>query len=137
MMKYTDYTIPAEIDVKIPDYFYSALAGELYAIFDYRCLELVMELYEDDNDWPVAETDYYSTALMITCKKLDMMWLYDYCSREIAYTQFVDFGEIILQRIIDRDNWGNEDTEKYFKYLNDIEMEYIKQFEDETEEENT
>lgn len=133
MMKYTDYTIPEEIDAKIPDYFYPALAGELYSVFDYRRLEQVVSVYEKDNDWPVAETDYYSVAFMITCKKLDMMWLYDYCSREIAYTQFVDFGEIILQRIIDRDNWSNEDTEKYFRYLDNMETEYAEQFEDEEE----
>lgn len=133
MMKYTDYTIPEEIDSRIPDYFYPALAGELYAVFDYHCLEQVMELYEECNDDPIAETDSYSVAFMIACRKLNMMWLYDYCSRDISCVQFVDFGEIILQRIIDRDNWGNEDTEKYFKYLDDMEPEYAKQYEDDEE----
>lgn len=136
MMKYTDYTIPEEIDAKIPDYFYPALAGELYSIFGYHDLEQVIETYEDGTDdaWPVAETDYFPAAFAMACKKTDMIWLLKYWSCELTFFEAVDFGEIICKRIIDDFSTDRVATKSYYEYADKIVDTYYDQFGDDEEE---
>jgi hypothetical protein len=133
MMKYTDYTIPEEIDSKIPDYFYSALAGELYAAFGYHKMEDVIEAYENETEdaYPVAETAYFSAAFSMTCKKLDMLWLLVYKSSEISYFESVDFGEIMCERVAQEEAMqqiaeltdgkvDRAEKDKYFEYIDNM-----------------
>ena len=132
-MKYTDYTIPEEIDAKIPDYFYPALAGELYAAFGYHKIEDVIEAYENGTEdaYPVAETDYFSAAFAMACKKLDMLWLLAYKSLEISYFESVDFGEILCERVIEEEAMqqiaeltegkvDKAEKKKYFEYADNM-----------------
>ena len=60
----------------IPDYFYSALAGELVSVFS-------PTIFDKDEDGLMGldlctGTGGWNAALEMTCKKLDLMWLYSY-----------------------------------------------------------
>ena len=94
-----EYIIPEDIDSRIPDYFYSAMAGELFSVVGWaysrdifypeQCPECV------DLD---AGTEGWSVALEMTCKKLDMEWLWEY-HESLPWQESDILDGIIEQRI--------------------------------------
>lgn len=71
-----EYRIPDEILTKIPQHFWPAFAGELVSTFD------LLIFNKSENDfYPlnyVSGTNGWNAALRMTCKKLEMKWLFDY-----------------------------------------------------------
>ena len=89
---YIEYHIPAEIKSRIPQYFYSAFAGELFsilggAIFDKDESGFYSLVY-------ISGTTGWSEALKMTCRKLDMEWLLDYYDSLPWYDSDIFDGEI-------------------------------------------
>lgn len=78
-MSIINYKIPDNILEKIPDYFWPALAGELVSVFSPSVF--------DKEDTDVYQLDFvcgtagFDRAFHMTCRKLDLMWLYDYRNR--------------------------------------------------------
>lgn len=118
---HVEYNIPTEIDLKIPSYFYIALAGELCSILGPQIFNKITDLDEDTEE----EFSYYDfdsgtggwhAAFKATCEKLDLLWLLNYYDALEWYDSDV-FDSIIEDRIvthfIDKDNHCNE----YYKYL--------------------
>lgn len=111
-----EYSIPSEIDMKIPDYFYFAMAGELASIMGPDIFTVIPIYKLDDNDNEVLdengnyiiEDEYYDLnsstagwyeAFKATCHKLDLPWLIDYHDKLEWYDSDV-FDGIIEDRII-------------------------------------
>ena len=118
---HVEYNIPTEIDIKIPSYFYIALAGELCSILGPQIFNKITDIDEDTEE----EFSYYDfdsgtsgwhTAFKATCEKLDLQWLLNYYDALEWYDSDI-FDDIIEDRIvthfIDKDNHCNE----YYKYL--------------------
>ena len=112
--------IPEEIENRIPEYFYIAMAGELCSIFGYT----VFEKYTDPDD-PEDEGYYdldsstggWYEAFKATCNKLNMSWLLDYYKTLEWYDSDM-FDGIIENRIITnfimaKDHHANS----YYQYL--------------------
>lgn len=72
-----EYKIPEEILSKIPQHFWPAFAGELISTFGLMIFEK-----EEGTDlyalYYVSSTSGWNAALRVTCKKLEMKWLFDY-----------------------------------------------------------
>lgn len=71
-----EYKIPEEILAKVPEYFWPALAGELVSTFGMTVFEK-----HDENEYGLyflSSTCGWNAALRMTCKKLEMKWLFDY-----------------------------------------------------------
>ena len=113
-----EYIIPEDIDSRIPDYFYSAMAGELFSVVGWaysrdifypeQCPECV------DLD---AGTEGWSVALEMTCKKLDMEWLWEY-HESLPWQESDILDGIIEQRI--RQRFMNSSLDRagdYYAYL--------------------
>lgn len=71
-----DYKIPEDIITKIPQYFWPAFAGELVST-------LGMVVFQKDEYGQyglnfVSGTFGWNAALRMTCKKLNMKWLFGY-----------------------------------------------------------
>ena len=130
---YVEYKIPKEIDSRIPDYFYYAMAGELVSIFGPHILEKVdYPEYDDDGNQipgdPNVDASYYDLAsgtggwyeaFKMTCKKLDMMWLMDYYKTLEWYDSDIFDGIIenrIIENYIEKDHI-NDHANCYYKYL--------------------
>ena len=108
-----EYVIPEDIDSKIPEAFYPAMAGELCAIFGPRVFEKISVVeYDEENDEVYMDEDcaYYDLssstggwveAFKATCEKLDMMWLLEYWNTLEWYDSDI-FDGIIEDRIIDK-----------------------------------
>lgn len=126
------YEIPEEIDAKIPEYFYYALAGELCSIFGPKIFEeddgseyadaygedideeesiSVEELIGDkccEQGRPIYFIDYcdgtsgWWEAFIATCKKLDMMWLLDYYHTLPGWEECDIFHGILEERIVEK-----------------------------------
>ena len=108
-----EYQIPQEIDEKIPDYFYIALAGELCSVMGYHIFEKIDPYMcdEEGNELPrLTEEDcsYYDLdsstygwyeAFLATCEKLDLQWLIDYYTPLPWYESDI-FDGIIENRVI-------------------------------------
>lgn len=75
-MSNTTYTIPREIDSRIPEYFYIALAGELLSIFGLSVFKY--DETANPNILMVESSLGWATAMRMTCNKLKMDWLWDY-----------------------------------------------------------
>lgn len=114
------YHIPKEIEAKIPDYFYIAMAGELCSVFGYWIFEKVIDP-DDPKDEGYYDLDS-STAgwyevFKATCKKLGMDWLLEYY-RTLEWYDSDIFDGIIENRIITnfivaKDHHANS----YYQYL--------------------
>ena len=130
---YVSYEIPKEIDSRIPDHFYYAMAGELVSIFGPHILEKAdYPEYDDDGNQipgdPNVDVSYYDLALStggwyeafkMTCKKLDMMWLMDYYKTLEWYDSDIFDGIIedrIIENYIEKDHI-NDHANCYYKYL--------------------
>ena len=73
---HVEYQIPDEIKSKIPQHFYSALAGELCSVFGRM-------IFDKDESGVygisyIGGTTGWMEALKMTSEKLDMAWLLDY-----------------------------------------------------------
>lgn len=111
---FVEYTIPEEIDNKIPQYFYYAMAGELCSIFGPEIFQKITDVEYDDAGNRIPPKDdvdhsyYYLDsssggwyeALRMTCKKLDMEWLLNYLDSLEWYDSDI-FDGIIEARIIE------------------------------------
>ena len=130
---YVKYKIPKEIDSRIPEYFYYAMAGELVSIFGTWILEKQdYPEYDDDGneihgDLNVdgsyydlnSSTGGWNEAFKMTCKKLDMMWLMDYYETLEWYDSDIFDGIIenrIIENYIEKDHM-HDHANCYYKYL--------------------
>ena len=122
--------IPKEIDDKIPDYFYPAMAGELCSIFGPSIFRKIpMDDMDDDGNRRVNWEKYYYDlhvgtggwieALWATCKKLDMEWFSDYWLK-LEWYDFDILDDILEDRIVKNfiDNKGQTVT-SYYRHLTD------------------
>lgn len=118
---HVEYSIPTEIDLKIPSYFYIALAGELCSILGPQIFNKITDFDEDTEeefsyyDFDSGTSGWYA-AFKTTCKKLDLQWLLNYYDTLKWYDRDIFDGIIedrIVTRFIDKDNHCNE----YYKYL--------------------
>lgn len=127
-----DYRIPEEIKSCIPDHFYYALIGELVSVFGCFILQpLDCPEYDDDGvriankDNTYTESVYDlnlstnggSLAFFATCKKLYMMWLYDYWNA-LDWDQGDLFDREIEEEIVNRVfKRNNSSFNSYYEYL--------------------
>lgn len=116
-----EYTIPEEIDSKIPSYFYIAFAGELCSILG----PVIFTKYKMDPDDENNKEYYYDldcgtcswyAALKATCNKLDMNWLIDYYGTLEWYDSDI-FDGIIEERIVKNFIEHNNHCNDYYKHL--------------------
>lgn len=113
------YHIPDAIKKRIPPYFYAALGGELVSVFG----PLIFEKDEDNIPglYYIESTCGWSGALRQTCKKLDMIWLFEYYDALTWYDSDAfddELGEEVL-RYFDSTDKGND----YYQYLIGIKEE--------------
>lgn len=114
------YHIPEEIENRIPEYFYIAMAGELCSIFGWQ----IFEKYEDPYHPEIepfydlgSSTSGWCEAFKATCKKLGMDWLLEYY-RTLEWYDSDMFDGIIENCIITNFiNIENEDDNPYYHYL--------------------
>lgn len=75
-----------EVFNKLPDYFWSAFAGELVAIFGNDILKK-----DEDELALLSGTSGWNTALRSVCRRLNINWFYDwYDALDWAYSDDVD-----------------------------------------------
>jgi hypothetical protein len=109
------YKIPEDILSKIPEYFWSALAGELVSVFGPHALEKVDDSY---NLYFLTGTTGWNAALRMTCRKLDMDWLYEYYNNLQWWESDMfdgEFEDLIISKFVeaeDIDNWPEVPTEE-------------------------
>ena len=118
-------TIPDEIKSKIPDYFYIAFGGELVSLFGLDIFDPIDER-DEINEAALCGLDFlegtsgWSAALWMTCKKLDMDWLWDYWDSLEWYDSDMFDGEI-GDKVIEvmRENYDNpgKGANCYYKYI--------------------
>ena len=71
-----EYKVPEDILSNIPQHFWPAFAGELIGVFG-------LVVFEKDDEcgyglYFLGGTNGWNAALRMTCKKLEMKWLFDY-----------------------------------------------------------
>lgn len=112
-----DYAIPEDIDSRIPDYFYMAMAGEIFSIFGIDAFALIDPAHEYVNFEYDTGTGGWVAAFKATCDKLGLPWLAKYWD-DLSWEQSDAFGDIIAQRIKGhiKKNENNHSNE-YYKYL--------------------
>ena len=108
-----DYTIPDDIKRRIPDYFYYALGGECVSIMGADAL-----IRDKDGLSRLeysARTAGYVEAFRMTCKKLNMDWLFEYWDNLPWYQSDIFDGEISdeVMRRFDKEEYTNA----YYQYL--------------------
>lgn len=111
--EFLEYTIPENIKSRIPEYFYYALGGEYVSIMGATAL-----LRDTDG---LSLLDYnggtagYAEAFKMTCKKLDMDWLYEYWDSLPWYQSDLFDCEISIEvmKCFDKEDNANA----YYKYL--------------------
>ena len=116
--RHAKYEIPKDIKDRIPDYFYIALAGELCSIFGPWILEKQVD--------PESGKEYYDfdsfsggwdEAFAMTCRKLDMKWLLDYCKTLEWYDYDLFNGELESGIIKNYCGTTYQNCNSYYKYL--------------------
>lgn len=113
---HVEYEIPPEIDEKIPEYFYLAMAGELCSIFG---VDIFVE--NEDGDYPisyVSSTGGWYGALWATCEKLDLVWFREYWDALEWYDSDILDG-IIEDRIIEKfiESKKSDGPNIYYRHL--------------------
>lgn len=108
-----EYSIPENIKSRIPDYFYYALGGEFVSIFGKDAL-----IRDEDGvcllDYSTNSTGY-AVVLRMTCKKLDMDWLFDYW-QQLPWHQSDAFDGELANEVMMR--FDKEETANpYYHYL--------------------
>ena len=116
------YNIPDDINSRIPNYFYYAMAGELVSIFGPTILQLI-DYSEDGEDYSYYDLDSgcsgWFMAFNATCHKLDMTWLMDY-RKTLEWYDGDIFDGIIEDRIIEQfceKDHTQDHCNCYYKYL--------------------
>lgn len=124
---HVEYDIPEDIKSRIPDCFYIAMVGELVSIFGINIFQKIEYAEYDDNGEEI-EASYYDLnsgtggwheAFKMTCRKLDMLWLIEYCRSLEWYDRDIFDGEIegeIIKRCCEKD-FGEDHANCYYKYL--------------------
>ena len=124
---HVEYEIPKEISERIPNYFYIALAGELFSTFGYNS---GLHMFTDSANLCSGECHDYDSgtggwyaAFVMTCKKLDMLWLLEYYDKLPWYDSdtFDGIMEENIEKYFVKGNWGNWNP--YYGYLIGIEKE--------------
>ena len=113
---YVEYSIPDDIKSRIPDYFYYAMAGELVSVFGPDVLKYEEEI---DDYYLFSSTTGWGLAFKMTCKKLDMDWLWEYWRTLEWYDSDIFDGEIeteIIERFCKKDH-GKDGANCYYDYL--------------------
>jgi hypothetical protein len=113
------YHIPEEIENRIPEYFYIAMAGELCSIFGWQIFEKQEDSYisEIEPYYDLASsTGGWYEAFKATCKKLDMNWLLEYY-RTLAWYDSDMFDGVIENRIITNFIEKDDNANSYYRYL--------------------
>ena len=114
------YSIPKEVNERIPDYFYQAFAGELFAVFGYKT---AMRMFEQCDKGVIdlcAGSSGWLMAFEMTCAKLNMMWLYNY-RHELEWDSASIFDLRIESRIAERFAEVDSDSAgDYYMYLSTI-----------------
>ena len=106
------YDIPEEIDNQIPDYFYYAMAGELFSIYGPNLFRIQEHGYDLD-----SSTSGWVCAFKATCLKLGLKEVLDYYIH-LSWWNSDIFDGIIEDRIIDKViKNGNYNANTYYKYL--------------------
>lgn len=111
--KLLKYTIPDSIKNRIPEYFYYALGGEYVSIMG------AIALIRDEDGLSLLDydggTSGYVEAFRMTCKKLDMDWLYEYWDNLPWYQSDLFDSEISIEvmKCFDKAYPANA----YYKYL--------------------
>ena len=113
-----EYQIPPEISARIPEFFYTACAGELFSVFGWKRAKGMF--------YPGEEKEYvdmdsgtigWVLAFRMTCEKLNMNWLYEYYQTLNWYDSDI-FDGIIEQEIGKRFMSGQGDNANaYYQYL--------------------
>ncbi|MBR1471606.1 MAG: hypothetical protein IJ600_08200 [Lachnospiraceae bacterium] len=95
-----DYEVPEELLARIPLYFYQAMMGELISVFGFEQGKYMMTAQNDTG----KEGDEYfemsagsvgwADAFFMACKKLDMMWLWEYRNQLEWYESDVFDGKL-------------------------------------------
>ena len=114
---HVEYQIPDEIQSKIPQHFYSALAGELCSVFGRM-------IFDKDESGVygisyIGGTTGWMEALKMTSEKLDMAWLLDYYKSLPWHDSDIFDGEIedkIISEFIEADQ-KPESTNAYYEFL--------------------
>ena len=116
----TVYRIPEDIKSRIPDYFYFAMAGELFSSFGCcNSIQMFTEISDFNGLHDLnATTHGWYVSFMMTCKKLDMMWLLDYY-KSLDWSDSDIFDSEIENEIEFRFIYGkkNDHANCYYKYL--------------------
>ena len=107
------YKIPDEINERIPEYFYLGLGGELVSVFG------ATVLIRDEDGFStidyLSSTGGYVAAFETTCRKLDMMWLFEYWNTLEWYNSDIFDGEMCC-RVVDAFE-SDMSCNAYYKYL--------------------
>ena len=106
----------AEILKNIPDYFYAAFAGELVSVFS-------PTIFDKDEDGTLGlafctGTNGWNAALEITCKKLDIMWLYAFYET-LHWDESDKFDSDIYVLLVSKFINVETPDNKYYQYLLD------------------
>lgn len=106
-----------EVKQRIPEMFYLALLGELISIFGRNYYLSLSDDLETVYDFD-SGTAGWAAAVYMTCKKLDMMWLFEEWSQLPWYDSDTLDGQIEeeLTKIINDDSI-TAGANSYYKYL--------------------
>ena len=108
------YKIPEDILSKIPEYFWPAFAGEIVSVFGLFTFNKVDGLY---NLYFITGTTGWNAALKMTCRKLNMDWLYEYYNKLQWWESDMfdgEFEDLIISKFVeaDEDDWREIPTEE-------------------------
>lgn len=114
------FKIPPEIEVKIPSYFIAAFTGELVSVFGGYIIE--RDKYDDYTLLWVTSTGGWNDAMRMTCRKLNVQWLYDYYN-SLEWFDSDIFDGIIAERVCEFLNGERGSTSEYCKYIKESEKQ--------------
>ena len=113
-----EYQIPKEIQERIPDYFYTAFAGELFSVYGWERSRW-MFYPEESKEYVDLDSSSagWAQALEATCRKLEMDWLFAYYQTLEWYDSDVFDG--IIEKEIGKQfmNGKCDNANNYYLYL--------------------
>ena len=114
---YLSYKIPEDILSKIPEYFWAAIAGELVSVFGPHALEKFDESY---TLYFLTGTIGWNAALKMTCRKLDMDWLFKYYN-DLQWWESDMFDseieDLIISKFLEvKDDWPELPDKEQYRY---------------------
>ena len=111
-----EYTIPDEIYTRIPDYFYFALAGELFSVLGWERSRDAFYPEDDDICDFASGSCGWVEAFRAACRKLGMHWLINYHNSLPWYESDI-FDGIIEDETGKRFVKGGCGSNPYYRYL--------------------